>query len=49
VFRLLGCALTSAAPLDVIRRDGRAEGRDREFRFISFNIPNLHYVEATRF
>ncbi len=31
---------------DFIRRDGDVlKDGDREFRFLSFNIPNLHYVE----
>lgn len=36
-----------AAPLQhFVRREGdRLMEGDREFRFISFNIPNLHYVE----
>src|SRR4030042_4959673 len=29
-----------------VRRDGDVlKDRNREFRFLSFNIPNLHYVE----
>ncbi|GAB4235689.1 MAG: hypothetical protein Kow00109_09020 [Acidobacteriota bacterium] len=40
-------AAASAAPLtEFVRREGdRLMEGDREFRFISFNIPNLHYVE----
>jgi mannan endo-1,4-beta-mannosidase len=45
------CVACSAAPArqgfdNFVRRDGDVlRDGDREYRFISFNIPNLHYVE----
>jgi hypothetical protein len=43
----LGCVQTTSAPSPgfVYRQGDRLLEDGREFRFLSFNIPNLHYVE----
>jgi hypothetical protein len=45
----LACTVRGAGPQgfeNFVRRDGDVlKDGDREFRFLSFNIPNLHYVE----
>ncbi len=42
-----GCNKGVATGFDhfITAKDGRLYDGDREFRFISYNIPNLHYVE----
>jgi mannan endo-1,4-beta-mannosidase len=43
---LAGCGLVPGPLRQFVRRDGdRLMEGNREFRFISFNIPNLHFVE----